>query len=201
MRRIATMGAEMASFEEVVNINEIIRLNNTLASRLQTILPHVERRRINRDPAPIATHFLQRSGHRVLWWATRPWDAKSPKGVTRCNNLFGYGRPGDSDTLTSDIEFSVHLVKFRRDLGGAFLQERPQKEVVLAHRGNVTYGTTLKREYFLDELDKIHAPLVSADGARFALIGRINSPRLANEIEDFVNNVLQAKVAYVQAHP
>jgi hypothetical protein len=50
-------------------------------------------------------------------------------------------------------------------------------------------------------LDKIHAPLVSADGARFALIGRINSPRLANEIEDFVHNVLQAEVAYVQAHP
>lgn len=191
----------MASFEEIIDINEIIRLNNALAGRLQTLLPHVERRRVNRDATPIPTHFLHGSGHRVLWWATRPWDPRSPKGITRCNNLFGYGRPGDSDILTSDVEFNVHVMKFRRDLGGALLRERPRGAVVLAHRGNVTYGTTLKREYFLDELDKVHAPLVLADGARLAFIGPINSPQLANEIGNFVDNVLLAKAAYAQAHP
>jgi hypothetical protein len=92
-------------------------LNKTLASNLQSLSIRHERRKINRLSTSYEVYFL----HRTLWWSKRLYP-RAPQVATQYNNLFGYGRPGASDTLVSEIEVifrladAVTVVVARREL-------------------------------------------------------------------------------------
>jgi hypothetical protein len=184
---------DLAHYKEIVDIERIVQLSSELEQRLVNGLPHRENRSINFIPNHI--YFKQSTGEDVFWWSGREWDDNGS-----FHHLFGHGTPGVSDTLFTEVEFNVLIVPpFRRKLGGAFLQDMRGK-IWLAHRGIVTInvqGGRVSKKQFFEAMAQVDAEFTHDES--FALIAKIESDNLIDEIEAFARKAREAKENLVKA--
>ena len=183
-------------FTEIDDLTEIRNCDTEVILALQATLRLDSTRRIINDvPGAIDVWFLPESNTAPqFWWAQRRW----PNGSS--HHLFGHGRPGMRDDLTSELEFNVPLEEFSRNLGGSFLRDKDNK-IVLAHRGIVgrRTGGRIRKERFFSEMQANSARLVTArsrvGNLRLLLIAPMRSPNLVRDIEVFTNKAVNAKAA------
>jgi hypothetical protein len=186
--QMSRSNSNLAQYEEIEDIKSIVRLSTKLEQRLTTELPSREEyRSINGIPNDI--YFRQGTGEDVFWWSGREW----PNGSF--HHLFGLAKPGVREGVFTVVEFNCLIVPpFDRRLGGAFLRDSSDGQIWLAHRGKVTINVARRRvsqAQFFAAMAQVGADF--SDDAKFALITKIDSENLIDEIEAFARMVRQAK--------
>jgi hypothetical protein len=177
-------GDNVSEYLEIDDPAEILRLNNSLAGKLESVLKHVEERTIGAPPrkfsAPV--RFESEQGEGLLYWSTVLSDDK-----TYVRNRFGHGSPGTAEVLGIEMQFNLPIVTFSRRHGGLFLQKSSSNTVVLAHRGTATKGNgSLPRAAVIAELASMMQEARTGKGkAKVLLIGELESTKLIQEIGAF----------------
>jgi hypothetical protein len=141
----------MTDFLEITDFTKIDQFNEKFQSTLRALSPYPEEfRKINYERKPSEVHFLDPE----LWWSCRLFPV-SPKQPTQDNNLFGYGRRGGFEPLTSEVEVNFSVGKYSRHTQGAFARNVKTNAVLLVHRGKVRrrdHVFTMQTPGFIEEM-------------------------------------------------
>lgn len=175
-------------------IHDINQINNAkfqLRSRLASLSVRQEMRKINRVTQPLTVHFLDGS----VWWAQRQYPVP-PQQATQDNTLFGFGVPGATATLGTEIEVNFPISANAVNTQGVFIRDEQANKIFVAHRGRVNrHGQwlSLNVAQFRSELAKAGCNLdVDKNGTEFIFIGEISVIQ-AVDIVQFVRSIDKAK--------
>jgi hypothetical protein len=177
-----------------VVIHDINQINNSkfqLRSRLTSLSVRQEMRKINRVTQQLPVHFLDGT----VWWAQRQYPVP-PNQPTQDNTLFGFGVPGATATLGTEIEVNFPVsAQHPVNTQGVFIREEQTNKIFVAHRGRVNrHGQwlSLNVPQFRAELINAGCHLDKVNGIEFIFIGEINSLQRVDVVH-FVRNIDQAK--------
>ncbi len=113
---------------------------------------------------------------------------------TRYWNAFGIGRPEDGAAIAITCEINFPLCGIDRRTGGAFAQNRAG-QVFVVHRGKLGGGRRGIGKSLFDESYRGVWELMDDGGEAtpVAVIGELNSPRLARAVAQFIGKIARIK--------
>jgi hypothetical protein len=147
---------------------------------------------IAEETIPVKLGHLGASEKVKVSWSERLgiWFFSRKVAGTRYWNAFGVGRPEVGAAIAITCEINFPLCGIDRRTGGAFAQDRAG-QVFVVHRGKLGGGRKgIGKSLFEDRYRGVWE--IMDDGGEetpVAVIGQINSPRLARAIAQFIRKI------------
>jgi hypothetical protein len=148
------------------------------------------------ETIPVKLGHLGASEKVKVSWSERLgiWFFSRKVAGTRYWNAFGVGRPEGGAAIAITCEINFPLCGIDRRTGGAFAQDRAG-QVFVVHRGKLGGGRKgIGKSLFEDRYRGVWE--VMDDGGEetpVAVIGQLNSPRLARQIAQFIRKIARIK--------
>jgi len=148
------------------------------------------------ETIPVKLGHLGASEKAKVAWSERLgiWFFSRKVAGSRYWNAFGIGRPEGGTAIAITCEINFPLCGIDRRTGGAFAQDRTG-QVFVVHRGKLGGGRKgIGKSLFEDRYRGVWE--IMDDGSEetpVAVIGQLNSPRLARQIAQFIKKIARIK--------